>query len=229
MNRPGTWLFAVLLVGSGAAAAGEAAAGPAPSWHDSFTTRLEALALLETLNADLLSHDSATKTLEHWCAAHHLASPATVVAERVAGAVKSLTPAERELLQLSPADAVRYRRVRLHCGALVLSQADNWYVPDRLTPDMNHELETTDRAFGKVIAALHFRRETLASVMLWRPLPEDWEIGARPPAYGDRLPFPQDVLQHRALLRTPDGKPLSLVVETYTSQNFAFPEPATGR
>jgi hypothetical protein len=28
-------------------------------WQESFTARLEALALLETLNAELLSHDSA--------------------------------------------------------------------------------------------------------------------------------------------------------------------------
>ena len=45
-------------------------------WSASFTTRLEALALLQTLNAELLSHDSATITLEHWCADHHLASGA---------------------------------------------------------------------------------------------------------------------------------------------------------
>jgi hypothetical protein len=44
-------------------------------WQESFTARLEALALLETLNAELLSHDSATLTLDHWCAAHRLASP----------------------------------------------------------------------------------------------------------------------------------------------------------
>jgi hypothetical protein len=39
------------------------AAEPAP-WPNSFLGRLEALALLETLNADLLAHDSATLTLE---------------------------------------------------------------------------------------------------------------------------------------------------------------------
>ena len=50
-------------------------AGPAP-WPDSFVGRLEALALIETLNADLLAHDSATLTLERWCADHRLANPA---------------------------------------------------------------------------------------------------------------------------------------------------------
>ena len=59
-----------------------AAAGPivcadvpaeGPGWPDTFTARLEALALLETLNGDLLSHDSATETLQHWCESHRLA------------------------------------------------------------------------------------------------------------------------------------------------------------
>ena len=34
--------------------------------------------------------------------------------------------------------------MRLKCGDHVLSEADNWYVKARLTPDMNHMLETTD-------------------------------------------------------------------------------------
>ena len=63
-------------------AAGALAAEPAP-WPASFVGRLEALALIESLNADLLSHDSATLTLERWCADHRLADPARIVAERV--------------------------------------------------------------------------------------------------------------------------------------------------
>ena len=60
------------------------AAEPAP-WPDSLVGRLEALALLESLNADLLAHDSATLTIERWCADHRLADPARIVAERVSG------------------------------------------------------------------------------------------------------------------------------------------------
>ena len=58
------------------------AAEPAP-WPDNFVGRLEALALLDSLNADLLAHDSATLTLERWCADHRLADPARIAAERV--------------------------------------------------------------------------------------------------------------------------------------------------
>ena len=62
------------------ARAADAAGSGSPPWQDRFTVRLEALALLQTLNADLLSHDSATLTLDRWCTAHRMASPAPFVA-----------------------------------------------------------------------------------------------------------------------------------------------------
>jgi chorismate-pyruvate lyase len=220
----GALLLCGIFVLAHAGTAGEVSE-QSPRWQDRFTSRLEALALLETLNADLLSHPSATKTLERWCDAHHMAAPATVVAEQVSGVDKPPTAEQRRMLEVDASEPLRYRRVRLHCGAHVLSQADHWDVPGRLTPDMNRQLETTDRAFGRVIEALHFRRETLSTTLLWSPLPPGWETGASLPPEGGMLEFPEALLQHQALLRTPDGKPLSLVIETYTSEILAFPEP----
>jgi hypothetical protein len=95
-------------------------------WQESFTARLEALALLETLNAELLSHDSATLALDHWCAAHRLASPPHIVAERVNGADRAPTGEQRQLLGVKATEPIRYRKVRLTCGDHVLSEADNW-------------------------------------------------------------------------------------------------------
>jgi hypothetical protein len=67
--------------------AGESCAGDSEVrtavWPDGFNARVQALALLQTLNVDLLTHNSATLTLERWCDAHKLASPAIVVAELV--------------------------------------------------------------------------------------------------------------------------------------------------
>ncbi len=147
-------------------------------WPDTLLARVEALALVQTLNSDLLSHDSATLTLDRWCESHQLASPARIVAERVRGEDKTATPEQRQLLGLSPNDEVKYRRVRLHCGEHVLSEADNWYVPSRLTPEMNQQLETSDISFGRAVQALHFRRQTLSANLLWMPLPQGWEMGA---------------------------------------------------
>jgi hypothetical protein len=201
------------------------AAEPVP-WPDSLVGRLEALALLETLNADLLAHDSATLTIERWCADHRLADPARIVAERVSDAAKPASAEVREALDVKPGEPLGYRRVRLKCGDHVLSEADNWYVPARLTPEMNHALETTDTPFGKAVAALHFRRHTLSADLLWRPLPKGWETSAAPaPQEAGALTIPDHVLEHRAVLSTPDGEPFSEVVETYTGEVLAFPPP----
>jgi hypothetical protein len=197
--------------------------GPA-SWPSNFVGRLEALALLESLNADLLAHDSATLTLERWCADHGLADLPRIVAERVSDEVKPASAEVREALDVKPDEPLGYRRVRLKCGDHVLSEADNWFVPSRLTPEMNHVLETTDTPFGKAVAALHFRRHTLAANLLWRPLPKGWETGATPvPQESGDLTIPDHVLEHCAVLSTPDGEPFSEVVETYTGEVLAFP------
>jgi hypothetical protein len=197
-------------------------------WPDTPQARVEALAVLQTLNAELLSHDSATLTLDHWCAEHGIAQPATVVAERVRGADKPVTSEIRVALKAEPDAPVAYRRVRLRCGEHVLSEADNWYVPGRLTADMNHALDTSDIAFGRAVQALHFSRHTLSATLLWRPLPEGWEMTGLPgmPRGPAPLVIPDHVLEHRAVLTTPDGTPFSLVVEDYTSAVLDFPPPA---
>jgi hypothetical protein len=199
---------------------------PAP-WSGDFLGRVEALAVLQTLNAELLGHDSATLTLDRWCDAHHLASPAKVVAVRDRDAAKPPTAEQRKVLGASESEPIRYRRVKLVCGGHVLSEADNWYVPSRLTPEMNQQLETTDIAFGRAVQALHFQRRTLSAKLLWSPLPEGWDMAppALPDAHASALQVPHEVLQHQAVLVLPDGTPISQVIETYTEQVLAFPQP----
>jgi chorismate-pyruvate lyase len=191
-------------------------------WPGDAQSRLAALALLQTLNADLLSHDSATATLEHWCASHHLASPARIVAERSAGPERAPSAEQRRELAVDENEPVRHRHVRLKCGEHVLSEADNWYVPSRLTPEMNQQLQATDTPFGQVVKPLRFLRHTLESRVLWSPLPADWESAGIP---ADRGPIsvPLELLQHRALLLLPSGVPFSEVLETYTSEILVRP------
>jgi len=196
------------------------------AWPDTFVTRVEAVALLQTLNANLLSHDSATLTLERWCDVHRLASPARIVAVRVPDGEKPVSSEQRLELGVTPAEPIRYRRVRLLCGAVVLSEADNWYVPGRLTAEMNRLLDSTEVPFGRVVQSLHFLRRTLSSTLLWFPLPEGWEMNPIPPsAASSVLTIPSELLRHRALLTLPDGTPFSEVVETYTGGVLAFPVP----
>ncbi|MBU6246779.1 MAG: hypothetical protein KGN77_03390 [Xanthomonadaceae bacterium] len=216
----------MLLAGVLAAGVHADEAPRAPAWPDTALARTEALALLQTLNADLLSHDSATLTLERWCAAHGMASPARVTAERVHGPARPLPDDLRAQLGIAADEPVAYRRVALRCGGRTLSEAENWYVPARLTAAMNRTLQTTDRPFGKVVRPLHFRRRTLSAELLWSPLPAGWEQAARLPA--DRpgtLPIPHRLLQHRALLFDGGGHPFSALIETYTDQVLAFDPP----
>jgi plastocyanin len=211
-------------------------AAAAPSASKDYLTRVEAALLLQTLNAELLSHDSASLTLERWCSAHQLATPPRMHAERVHGADKPLTDFQRQQLRIAPGDEIRYRHVRLQCGTVTLSEADNWYVPARLTPEMNRLLESTDTPFGIVVQPLHFQRHTIEAELLWQPLPAGWEMSSSAAtnssaatsssaatAASGELCFPAEVLQHRALLTLPDGTPFSEVVETYTSNVLAVP------
>jgi chorismate-pyruvate lyase len=197
---------------------------PSSAWSENFQARVEALALLQTLHADLLSNSSATLTLEHWCDVHHLAAPPTVVAERVLDMDKPASPAQRRELAVTDTETVRYRRVRLRCGNAVLSEADNWYVPGRLSPEMNRLLETTDTPFGKAVQSLHFQRHTLSSTLLWRPLPDGWEMQAKA-ARAPAAPMPRHLLENEAVLSLPDGTPFSEVVESYTNEVLGFPVP----
>ena len=209
--------------------ASPAATAATPAWPNTPLARVEALALLQSLNAALLSNDSATLTLDGWCSSHHLApAGAKIVADRVKDADKPATAEIRAALQVEANEPVRYRRVRLRCGAHILSEADNWYVPARLTPAMNSALDTTDIAFGRAVQPLHFRRQTLSAKLLWSPLPAAWDGGSSPvaPLPGAALAIPAAVIEHRALLRTPDGAPFSEVVETYSGEVLAFPPPA---
>lgn len=183
--------------------------------------RTQVLALVQTLNADLLSHDSATLTLERWCATHHLAEPAHIVARRVRVDSKPIPVDLRARLAIDAGEPIGYRHVQLMCGQHVLSEADNWYVPSRLTVEMNRRLDGSNEPFGKVVRALGFERHTLAADLLWSPLPSGWEM-MQPASVQESLRIPYALLRHQAILTTSAHLPFSAVVETYTNQVLDF-------
>lgn len=205
--------------------AGCAAPPDKPAWPDSFVSRLSAQALIQQLNAELLASRTATATLEAWCGSHRLADPPRVFVHRVKSGDVAPTPEQRERLRIEPDTEVKYRRVQLRCGDRVLSEAENWYVPGRLDPDMNGLLETTDIPFGKVVKPLDPSRRTFASKMLWSPLPAGWELE---PQTTDRnaeqpLVFPAGLFEHRALLYDRAYRPLAELHEVYRRDLLDFP------
>ena len=192
-------------------------------WPDTYISRLEALALIQTLNADILASRSATQSLENWCRDHRLAENPRIVAQTMAGSTRSADAEQRQRLQVSERDEVRYRRVQLRCGLHVLSEADNWYVPARLTPEMNRLLETTDTPFGTVVRSLEPYRRTFEMKLLWAPLPDGWERGSPSPgSTGRTLVIPDALFQHRAVLYDREGRPFSEVSEIYQRDILAF-------
>ena len=214
-----------LVVASVFAASAPLHAQEAPPWPDTFTARLEALAMIQTLNAEILGSRSATVTLENWCRSHKLAQEPKILARPVTGVSKTPTSEQRRRLEVTEQDEVKYRRVQLRCGAQVLSEADNWYVPGRLTPEMNRLLETTDTPFGRAVESLEPYRRTFSVTLLWAPLPDDWErisAASRNGQNGD-LAIPAALFEHRAVLYTRDHQPFSEVSEVYQRQILAFP------
>jgi hypothetical protein len=232
-----TGTLAATLAASAAAVAATAAnslpaAVPVAAWHDTPATRLAALALLQSLNAELLASPSATLTLEHWCGAHALAEPAVVHAEPLESGADEADLGIRADLRVEPGELVIHRRVALRCGTRLLSLADNWYVPARLSSAMNEQLEHSDVPFGKVVQPLQPWRRTLSAQLLWAPLAEGWErsdkrTGAiRKSAAGKMLVLPQALLEHRALMSGSDNRPIAELRETYQKGLFEFREPS---
>lgn len=201
----------------------------ASGWPDTPTARLGLLALTQTLNARLLSAASATAVLEDWCREHRLAEPARIQVRRNNGAERAATAEQRSHLQVASDTPIRYRRVQLLCGSRVLAEAENWYVPGRLSTDMNRLLDGTDTPFGKVIRPLEPYRRTLAVRMLWTPLPDAWETSTWPPdtssRVGTRLDIPGAMFEHSALVFSREQQPLAEVHEIYRRDLFKFQPP----
>jgi hypothetical protein len=148
------------------------------------------------LESGLAAAPSATQFLTGRCAALKLASPPVIKAMRE----REERPASaqvRGLLKVAADTRLGYRRVVLACGTHALSEADNWYVPERLTPAMNRQLGSSDTPFGAAVKPLNFHRIILKA---------------------ESLDGAVTVLRITAVLETADGRPFSLVVENYTRE-----------
>lgn len=153
-------------------------------------------AVYDAFEAGLNAGPTATAALQRWCDTHGVTGK--VVAEVDRGAERAPSAATTMRLQLKPGEHVAYRRVKLGCGGHVLSEAENWYVPARLSAAMNAALERGDTPFGAVIAPLAPHREVISSERLWAD-------GAAP----------EDILRNRGLVLDHEGRPLAEVSETY--------------
>ena len=222
--KPAASLFLIPL-GLMSAGAGPSIAETARPALPQSRSRIEASALIESLNRRLLESQSATATLEAWCADHCMARPAKIVARRIAGIERTPDPETRRRLGAVNGETVRYRHVQLMCGEHILSEADNWYVPARLPAEANIMLETGDTPFGKAIRSLRPTRLTISAEILWAP-------PTAVASASDEINPPRYLVEHRALVLTQDRTPVSEVDERYTREVLDFgecqaPEPPT--
>lgn len=160
-------------------------------------------ASIATFEAELAKHNSATEALRQWCEVRGIAAPAEIMARPILGANGRPPVGLRKLLGIGKTEPLGYRHVELTCGSHVLSVAHNWYVPSRLTLEMNLALNTSQVPFGRIAAPLGYTRQPL-------------EILSKPP----RGCPTNTISAHRALLRLPDGRVLAYVLECYTTENL---------
>ncbi|MFM5893463.1 MAG: chorismate--pyruvate lyase family protein [Novosphingobium sp.] len=158
--------------------------------------------LAAAFEANLASHASATQALQQWCDARGIAPGATIRVEYVRHADMTPPADLRQVLSAGPGEPLSYRHVRLVCGDKILSDAHNWFVPARLTLEMNRQLAETQIPFGRIAASLNFTREPLSAAR-----------------HGDPGCPADAISTHRARLALPDGRPLAYVVECYTFAN----------
>lgn len=163
---------------------------------------VEWAAELDRFDAGLRASGSATAFLEQWMTARMgEAVPGAAVRVRLRAAPgRQTAPDAAARLGLAPETELAYRSVWLVRGGRILSGAENWYVPERLSPAMNRRLAEGCVPFGRVVRPLAPARETFAVDRLW-----DGRGAAVPPR----------LTRHRALMRDAEGRPLCVVSETY--------------
>ena len=165
--------------------------------------------LVAALETVLAAQADATGALAVWAKRQGFAEADDIRIKHVIGSDAIAPPDARQLLEIRADEPIAYRHIRLQCGARLLSQAHNWFVPSRLTPAMNHTLAVTDLPFGRVVAALRFTRQKLLA----------------PQGCSDAICPAQTILTHRAILRRRDSLPISLVVECYQRAALEDGEP----
>uniref|UniRef100_E6VCY5 Uncharacterized protein n=1 Tax=Rhodopseudomonas palustris (strain DX-1) TaxID=652103 RepID=E6VCY5_RHOPX len=130
-------------------------------WHAAcaFWIRAEFVTCVDEFLKVLHDHDTATTALIAWCRCHHPCNAESVAITLLGD---ETMPADDYDGPLRPRDGetLRRRRVWLHWGDRVLSEAENWYIPERLPPAMRDAVADGLRPYGAVVAGLRPKRVT---------------------------------------------------------------------
>jgi hypothetical protein len=162
------------------------------------------LSQLVRFQSRLLASDSASAVLEDWVG-RKSGKVYSLEARKLGGSERPAGAEQRARLSVSEKEALHHRRVYLVAGGRVLSIAENWYVPNRLLPEMLIALTYGMTPFGTAIAELKPRRRTL-SIQRLVQLEE----------LGESQRLPPWLLRINALVIDMHDRPLCEVNEIYS-------------
>lgn len=183
--------------------------------------------LIQELNTRLIKGPTATGTLQAWCEEHHLSEGPISILCLHHGLASRIDDSIFDKLEARPGETIWYRRVQLVRGSLFLSEAENWFVPQRLPPEIADILSTTDIPFGQAIAPLKPFRRTLSVCV------PALVSGSSAEQFSDMCRIerrlPTVVLEHEAVVMSEAGEPLALVREDYSAELVSFARPVQER
>lgn len=156
---------------------------------------------------------SSTAALQQWCERFGIGSGHVEAHCRPSSSPVSPSAAVCDSLAAQDGNSLAFRHVVLRRGVVHLCEAINWYDPARLTPAMNHALQTTAVPFGVVIAALGIHR---INTVIWCGN-DGPEARATPMISDAQWLTPGTILEVEARVVTVSGAPLAVVRERYSS------------
>jgi uncharacterized protein YjiS (DUF1127 family) len=190
---------------SGSAAKDTAGDQPVP------TTPADVAALVRELSDHLLHASTATEALHAWCVARGLSAGPITAVKQDADQGRFLDDDMLDELRPERHERIAHRCVRLVRGLVVLAKADNWFIPDRLPPEVRDLLEATDLPFGAAVARLQPTRRTYFVRFAELSSAGKAGTGDGPAGLSPSMP----ILEHRAVVLDRNRQPLSAVSERY--------------
>ena len=169
------------------------------------------------------THATATDALTAWCATH-LQQRATAIVVRVLADAEADHASYSGPLVISQSERLRYRKVQLRWGDTTVSEAENWYLPDRLPQLMRTRLLTDFAPFGEVVRDLRPDRQLVAMYS-----PDDLQSAnlgpkpamQRPDEVEGFSPLESFILHIRAVMVTATGVFIADLREHYRQELLA--------
>jgi hypothetical protein len=163
------------------------------------TAPADIAALVRELSEHLLNASTVTEGLRAWCAARSLGTGPITAVKHAPNRGRHPDDDMLDELRAEQNERIAHRWVQLVRGQLVLADTDNWFVADRLPPEVRDLLEATDIPFDAAIGPFRPARRTLFVGFA------EWT---------DPAPS-MTVLEHKAVVLDRDGWPLSVISERY--------------